>query len=486
MSKPFHVYLDLDVLNNDTNPASKAPQLSFEETRTQPFLDGTAEDYFVAIARFSIQTGGTLPVFIPAIQTGQSDPDLTVYAITLKYNNVEGTAYIRHVPQPSATPPAPPTTAQDLSGDYYYVYNYQDWISMVNTAFVSAQQQLVANLAVANTSVITQNITLSAAGPVTLTTATLPLKVPSNLGTGDFKIAFNNGLTLHISNLRQTGGLYTFTVAILDLAGNYYSSGSNTTASPVFTSTLGNTTFSDSGGGSMTIINTTVAVSAVATAAPPFMQFDTQTHICTLNADINLFNTGNTGSISIYFNSRLYQLFAGFPAQFQGYGKDPKSYLIPIPNVGSANTLTTNVGTKQQYLQVYQEMSTVGLWNPISSIVFTSTTLPIHATLTSPPKVYSSKSNGMVGSGSTSLSNTLTDFEIAIDAQNSYRPEISYAPPGEYRLIDMYSNSNLYKIDLNVYWKDKYGNLKPLLLLPGCAASVKLLFRHKGFYLGAD
>ena len=123
MSKPFHVYLDLDVLNNDTNPASKAPQLSFEETRTQPFLDGTAEDYFVAIARFSIQTGGTLPVFIPAIQTGQSDPDLTVYAITLKYNNTEGTAYIRHVPQPSATPPAPPTTAQDLSGDYYYVYN---------------------------------------------------------------------------------------------------------------------------------------------------------------------------------------------------------------------------------------------------------------------------------------------------------------------------------------------------------------------------
>jgi hypothetical protein len=181
MSKPFHVYLDLDVLNNDTNPASKAPQLSFEETRTQPFLDGTADDYFVAIARFSIQTGGTLPVFIPAIQTGQSDPNLTVYAITLNYNGVDGTAYIRHVPQPSATPPAPPTTVQDLSGDYYYVYNYQDWISMVNAAFVTAAQQLVANLAAANTSVITQNITLSAVGPVTLTTSTLPLKVPSNL-----------------------------------------------------------------------------------------------------------------------------------------------------------------------------------------------------------------------------------------------------------------------------------------------------------------
>ena len=54
MSKPFHVHLDLDALNNNTDPTAPAPALSFEETRTQPFLDGTAEDYFVAIARFSI------------------------------------------------------------------------------------------------------------------------------------------------------------------------------------------------------------------------------------------------------------------------------------------------------------------------------------------------------------------------------------------------------------------------------------------------
>ena len=220
MSKPFHVYLDLDVLNNDTNPNSKAPQLSFEETRTQPFLDGTAEDYFVAIARFSIQTGGTLPVFVPAIQTGQSDPNLTVYAITINYYGVDGTAYIRHVPQPNATLPAPPTTVQDLSGDYYYVYNYQDWISMVNTAFVSAQQQLVQNLATARISVITQTITLSAAAPVTITTDLLPLNIPPDLSTGDFQIAYNNGLTRHMSNLIMTGPIYTFTIAILDAAAN--------------------------------------------------------------------------------------------------------------------------------------------------------------------------------------------------------------------------------------------------------------------------
>ena len=207
---------------------------------------------------------------------------------------------------------------------------------------------------------------------------------------------------------------------------------------------------------------------------------------CTLNTDLNWYDSSSTGKAAIYFNSRLFQLFAGFPYEFQGYGQDPKSYVIRTPNVSASNTLTTNDGTKRQYLQAYQEISSIGLWNPVSSIVFTSTTLPIHPTLTSTPQVYSSTSNGMVGGGSTNLSNTLTDFEIAIDATNQYRPEISYAPQGEYRLIDMYSNSNLFKIDLNVDWKDKYGHLKPLRLQPGCSASVKLLFRHKGFYLGAD
>jgi hypothetical protein len=205
--------------------------------------------------------------------------------------------------------------------------------------------------------------------------------------------------------------------------------------------------------------------------SPPFLQFDTQSQTCTLNADLTTYSPVS-GSASIYFNSRLFQLFAGFPYQFQGYGQDPKSYLIPMTSVGSTNTLTTTSagGGKQQYLQAYQDITTVGLWNPVASIVFTSATLPIHPTLSSPPKVYSS--DGMNGTGVTNLSNTLTDFEVPISATNSYRPEISYVPAGEYRLIDMYSNSNLNKIDLNVYWKDKYGNLKPLQLLPGCSASV--------------
>ena len=121
MSKPFHVYMDLDVFNNSTDFTSKAPQLSFEETRTQPFLDGTADDYFVAIARFSIQTGETLPVFILAIDTSQSDPNQTVYKITLMYKGVSASATIEYTPQPSHDTVAPPNgpNGQDFTGNYY-------------------------------------------------------------------------------------------------------------------------------------------------------------------------------------------------------------------------------------------------------------------------------------------------------------------------------------------------------------------------------
>jgi hypothetical protein len=95
MSKPYHIYLDLDVLNSDTAPTSRAPVLSFEETRTQPFLEGSASDYFVSIVRFSIQTGTSLPVFIPRIATGATDNptndiNKTIYKITMTY---EGAAY---------------------------------------------------------------------------------------------------------------------------------------------------------------------------------------------------------------------------------------------------------------------------------------------------------------------------------------------------------------------------------------------------------
>ena len=140
MSKPIHTYLDLDVVNNNLNSNAVAPQLRLEENRNTPFLEGDSSEYFCSIVRFSIQTGNSLPIFIPRVETGQADINRTVYRVTLSVS-------VTHLDaNPTATPPKLATTAtytatislsyscsdslanvpqqpsvqQDMSGTYYY------------------------------------------------------------------------------------------------------------------------------------------------------------------------------------------------------------------------------------------------------------------------------------------------------------------------------------------------------------------------------
>ena len=137
MYDPYHVYMDLDVMNNDYNATSK-PQLRFEETRNTPFLPGDSADYFCSIVRFNIQTGNTLPVFIPKIRTGQTNVNRTIYTVTIQNaitNNGVTTYFtasvdVMYEPEDLTAPiPASPMSGQDLSSNYYYVYNYQHFIN---------------------------------------------------------------------------------------------------------------------------------------------------------------------------------------------------------------------------------------------------------------------------------------------------------------------------------------------------------------------
>ena len=75
MTMPFHIYLDLEVRNDDTIAAGRTPPpLSFEETRTQPFLEGDASEYFCTIARFTLQKGNSLPVSSQPLTPLRSHP----------------------------------------------------------------------------------------------------------------------------------------------------------------------------------------------------------------------------------------------------------------------------------------------------------------------------------------------------------------------------------------------------------------------------
>ena len=56
----FHVYMNLDVVNNSSTTPKR---LVFNMTRTIPFLTN-AEDYFLTVSRFNLQTSNSLPVFL--------------------------------------------------------------------------------------------------------------------------------------------------------------------------------------------------------------------------------------------------------------------------------------------------------------------------------------------------------------------------------------------------------------------------------------
>jgi hypothetical protein len=143
----YHVYVDLDVVNLDKTGSKEAPILRFTEVRNTPYLEAP-ENYFLSVVRFALQTT-SLPIFIPLIQTGQNDPNLTIYSITMEYevlgNTITYQQYLNFVPTNLyLQTPASPLNNQDVSTEYYYVYSYQYFINMVNKTILDCFNGLSA------------------------------------------------------------------------------------------------------------------------------------------------------------------------------------------------------------------------------------------------------------------------------------------------------------------------------------------------------
>ena len=146
---PSHVYVDLDVINNDLTSDISAPALRFQVARPSPYIEGDSADYLCSIIRFSIQTGSSLPVFIPRIELGQPDVNKTVYEITLEVKgllggeNVEYTQAIQFSTMDATAPtPAQPLEKQDLSSTYCYMCNYRHVIDRLNDNIRNAMENL--------------------------------------------------------------------------------------------------------------------------------------------------------------------------------------------------------------------------------------------------------------------------------------------------------------------------------------------------------
>lgn len=218
------------------------------------------------------------------------------------------------------------------------------------------------------------------------------------------------------------------------------------------------------------------------TTHAPVLTWNVDKNIAVLNADILGYGT-TASNINIYFNLPMYQLFNSIPAYLDSnVSTIGKNYRIDTNSFGASTVIpfpfylpTYNV------LQIFQEQSSISLWSPISSIVFTSNTLPINSTNICNPTVFlngiTTNENGNNGN----VQQIITDFQ-AVD--NIFKNNILYIPSAQYRYIDLMGTTPLYTIDINVFWKNKVGTLIPFRLVAGASASIKILFERKALILG--
>lgn len=362
--EPNHIYYNIDILNNDTSVHGISKFLDFEETRTGDFIKNPS-DYYISIIRFSLMSP-SLPVFIPQIKLGQSDPNLTIYKMSISFDNgvdpvINATMPISYQPSDlSEIAPSPPSTQQDVSNRYYHVLNYESWVQNMNHTL----DQLVSN-------------------------AFLPAQ-------------------------------YTIS---------------------------------------------------------PFFRFHGDTNMISLHIPEIW-----TGKVKLFFNSPLQSLLTIF-----SYTKYPiTGYLNQVDMVYEVQTSILGYDELDtvntfSYKILKGENSPTSLWNPIQSIVFETSRLPVHKTFSGVPNIYNSDVELNSQGYNNNLTSILTDFSVAFSELNTYKPNIDYIPSGEYRLDDISTSGSLKSIHLNVYWKDKFGNLNKFLLAPNCSASLKIMFRRKDF-----
>jgi hypothetical protein len=160
---PEKLYYDV-IMSNISNQNVKPIPAEYSEARNQAYLQNPSE-YWLSVLKLTADTQ-SLPIWRCQIQTGSTDPNLSVYSITLTYGGQSFQAFLNYQSQNQGivTPPPPSVNGgqQNNSTSYYDVYNYQYLPYLFNQTFIEAfagLDALVGGLPTSNPPVMTYDIT---------------------------------------------------------------------------------------------------------------------------------------------------------------------------------------------------------------------------------------------------------------------------------------------------------------------------------------
>lgn len=223
-----------------------------------------------------------------------------------------------------------------------------------------------------------------------------------------------------------------------------------------------------------------LASGGVAPETPPYMLYNSTTGLCSLVAQYAFANSA--GTYEIYFNNELFLFFDNMKVRRDGVNNVAgKDVLIYIQNNGNNDYVGHPPGSSlavapDSYIMT-QEYDSLFLWNSVRSLVFITNTVPVAN------EALNIKNDQSLTSGST-FRKIMTDFEMNIQSglsNNTLRSYVQYTPPGEYRLIDMTSNSPMYTFDIQIFFQTKDLKLYPLYINKDESISIKILFRNREF-----
>lgn len=268
------------------------------------------------------------------------------------------------------------------------------------------------------------------------------------------------------------------------------------------------------------------AMSAVGNnVRPPFLQLDPDSGKLQLFAQASFYDEALVNPIQVFFNEALYNAFSSFQVFYNGanalsttgltilearqsvvppavptsvattiskaryrlrfYFTTPRNQLnsFTVSDVIQPYNNTLPVASTYPYsaITMFQDYPDLASLCPIQSILFTSSLLPISPSLTGKPSVFGSNPSLVSSGNNSNIVLQLTDLELLNEKGSDWKPAVLYAPTAEYRLIDLFGNAPLHQIDIQVYWKDRFGNVYPLVLAPGATANIKIMFRKKSY-----